>query len=889
MCPNCRGKEMTVKKSAKRVFGLISVALTASILMQWLIIPKIQWNNNVIADGDWRPSQSDSSGLINYSTILGGAVDYGIVADTLLQKAHSETTFAVNYYGSQSNNDVDYVIDKTAHFIIGVGFTNQEGYHPYIQLGKTRASTLYFEAPEDAFGTNFPARPYEGTNTETFQFVDGYGDADNAPRFIQAVNADASNNVNRLINRISSDTGRSSFLNERAAVDGGYVLNPNGDNCAYFGGSGGAGTNIDYDNYYGIYLNDRSFADKVVYIHVTDQMLYSLGRHALQIHKLPSTVVVFNFPETTGDVNLDCPFLTVYKEDSPNEVLVSAFTARTGENGSDVVVDEEGNILSLTDHAAAVQQYFNQGLIWNIMTNDTVNLSQMGGVVLCPAAQEVNLRNQSSGWIVAKHKVVTYDEMHFLYNNGSHDSIGQMHFELNKGFTYTYASESESVWIDSVDFQAGDFLFTWQEYADPDFTQRIGSMVPRSVNADSSVVLPSQTFSDPSDSHYVAPGAPSRIFYYEITEDPNHTIEGVSVSGGHVRIALKVTCSDTGAYTYQVRAEMTTGADGSIPFKIHGDTIKSESDIWVAMSGIRFDLGTFFNQLDTPTEGSLTINKTVEGCTLTSDETYHFNVYSEEGGVKTYYDVNGDTSTTPCDIPVTVAAGKQSGSFLIEHLSLGKTYTVVEINASAVVIDGYTLLDETHQATGRLTTDVPNAVANISNTYVRSDRGSIVITKNVAGNYSEASTRDYIVHVYSLNEWANPVTRTYYDLNGNSYYDTVQDITIRANQRLVVQNLDPNMTYYVEEVDASVPEYDLTVEYNGVESSNSQVRFDPSNIAPATVNILNTYTSTTDTYGYIKVVKTLSGVTLDLVGDINFTVSGVDGSCRRHQFHSKRS
>ena len=63
----------------------------------------------------------DSSSLVNYSTILGRATDYGIIAKKFTQSAHMETTLATSSYSRtiDTNIDVDLTTAKTAGFIIG--------------------------------------------------------------------------------------------------------------------------------------------------------------------------------------------------------------------------------------------------------------------------------------------------------------------------------------------------------------------------------------------------------------------------------------------------------------------------------------------------------------------------------------------------------------------------------------------------------------------------------------------------------------------------------------------------------------------------------------------------------------------------------------------------
>lgn len=63
----------------------------------------------------------DSASLVNYSTILGRATDYGIIARSFTQSDHMETTLATSSYKRtvDSNIDVDLTTSKTAQFIIG--------------------------------------------------------------------------------------------------------------------------------------------------------------------------------------------------------------------------------------------------------------------------------------------------------------------------------------------------------------------------------------------------------------------------------------------------------------------------------------------------------------------------------------------------------------------------------------------------------------------------------------------------------------------------------------------------------------------------------------------------------------------------------------------------
>ena len=83
---------MNKRKNLKRIVASVAaVTLLGGVLM----------NNDKgvkAVDGDYVPPIQDSASAINYATVLGGAVDYGIVADKIIQNSHMETTFATNHF-----------------------------------------------------------------------------------------------------------------------------------------------------------------------------------------------------------------------------------------------------------------------------------------------------------------------------------------------------------------------------------------------------------------------------------------------------------------------------------------------------------------------------------------------------------------------------------------------------------------------------------------------------------------------------------------------------------------------------------------------------------------------------------------------------------------------
>ena len=104
---------------SKKTTAFISAALVVGLIAPNVMFP---WSGGILGTGEVRadaPLLQDSAGSINYATILGGAVDYGVVAETIKQTSHTETTFATNHFiHVKENIDVDY-ITSTALFLIG--------------------------------------------------------------------------------------------------------------------------------------------------------------------------------------------------------------------------------------------------------------------------------------------------------------------------------------------------------------------------------------------------------------------------------------------------------------------------------------------------------------------------------------------------------------------------------------------------------------------------------------------------------------------------------------------------------------------------------------------------------------------------------------------------
>ncbi|MBQ4271502.1 MAG: hypothetical protein II718_06720, partial [Clostridiales bacterium] len=106
----------------KKVIGIASAAVAALV-----IVPNVLQFGSLAAPsaeelGKAIPSTLDATSSVNYSTILGRAVDYGVISMDFHQRSHMESPIATyNFYNDSGDvNEVDFIdSDHTAQFIIG--------------------------------------------------------------------------------------------------------------------------------------------------------------------------------------------------------------------------------------------------------------------------------------------------------------------------------------------------------------------------------------------------------------------------------------------------------------------------------------------------------------------------------------------------------------------------------------------------------------------------------------------------------------------------------------------------------------------------------------------------------------------------------------------------
>nr|MCR5633407.1 hypothetical protein [Eubacterium sp.] len=389
-------------------------------------------------------ASNDLSSQVNFSTILGRGVDYGIIAENFQLRSHMQTTYAVGSFscacdGVPSEANLNPV-GSTAHFLIGdVVPAGQEQYSRttkgpvYAFVGGDGTNNLVVEASENVYAqeegkdSNFKSQNFANTD----KIVDN-------------------NTTQHVKDLCDSVFGVSTQLSVKATSDDAI------DYRDYFtttgGGKGGDKACLD--------LTSGDFANKVVYIDVDDDLLAHMNvADNFNIIKDSSTVIVFNIgPDvsTNSTVRSDNDYaikgrhglkeeefvtLSTYSVSVDNGNSWIRTTSSTGQDGK-----EDETAKANYEETRKLDMEVNQKIIWNITTNHEVALDASAGLFIVPNAF-VDVIGSSTGWVVAKDIANTTGEWHYTYCGNvfeNKNAIGKLTVKkvttgnVPAGYTSTY-------------------------------------------------------------------------------------------------------------------------------------------------------------------------------------------------------------------------------------------------------------------------------------------------------------------------------------------------------------------------------------------------------------------------------------------------------------------
>ena len=728
----------------------------------------------------------DSANLVNYATIMGRAVDYGIVSQSLTQSQHMETTFATFTYSrtKDTTTDVDLTNAKTAQFIVGeIASTGDFG---TLKFGKVRTSTgqVYVE--------NMRITLSEGMDPDTY--IKYQDDVAQTTTFNYSFRSrqEIQESIDTVIDHARDESGE---MVTRTG-DSDYVLDSSDNNLVSVNG---AVTTIN--------INDPKYDNKVVYINLDDPKFASLlsnwasepNGHHLDINKRSSTVIVFTTQKTTP---ITLGKVSVYAPDSPWYSSAPSDGVHDYDYYSSVTT-HSGN---QSTHNTYVDMEIAQKLIWNITKSNEIQIESSAGTFLCLAGDKNNRNvkvtldnNPCAGWLVVNGNVENKCEYHYIYGGNSEEQQtegnGQLHYVARKGFTTKYANKDTiSQYVDnSVDFGEGDYQFFWQEYTNANFDTAVGSRQTVDVKETSYLEFPTITFtaSDSTDPHYVT--STPKDFYFRITENPAKSLSGIKNSAGYINICLRVYVADDGEIRFKTQTVTMIGDDENhlIQYDKNG-TWGSETD-WVDVVNARFDLGAFFNRVKVP--GYMTLTKTIEG-----------DVTDEDLAGLTFTVTDGEDFTVEYKLGRDFTKNSSGVYELTTPLTVPDSETKYTVTETLYSLDGYKLEEVSYTVDGGETqhdndTASLNSVSTDSNnptTVAYTDSytplGTLKVHKTAVDNNNKNINYYYEFSVKNSDG-------QYLQADKQSFDSTEYYFTIGTNEEQVFENIPVGLYTITEKTD----------------------------------------------------------------------------------------
>lgn len=217
-------------------------------------------------------------------------------------------------------------------------------------------------------------------------------------------------------------------------------------------------------------------------------------------------------------------------------------------------------------------------------------------------------------------------------------------------------------------------------------------------------------------------------YSFELLDDAGKVVQTVKNGAGGSIAFAPITYEAAGTWTYTVK-EVEQGRD-NIQYDKHEETVTVtvSYDGGNLSSSVKYDndsSGVAFNNIDTtPTKGSLSITKFVDGTANTPKEGFTFAVTTIKDGVRT-------TKQVKVGKDQTLDAGKFPEVYVGEFPE-GTTYSIAEIDIPA----GYTLKD----SSGAAGTIVAGKTQNATFTNAYSAKGSVALkaTKKLTGGTLES-------------------------------------------------------------------------------------------------------------------------------------------------------
>ncbi|MBR3631422.1 MAG: hypothetical protein IKN55_13255, partial [Oscillospiraceae bacterium] len=310
----------------------------------------------------------------NFKSILGKAVNFGIVANSYNQQGHAETNMAANYFQSHNALEPDlmgegnYCGDFYAANFIDFGFEGTQLWEGSVDpTDKTKYSLDSHMEGEKKVYTPVPDGPTNagkiqignclGSTTKLFVDSEGrleaYQDKDYVKIQIMKPEDITNNVVNPMINHIKN---QSEMLKQQPSN---YDLNPGSDGV--------------------MILDTRSYpANATIYVDADKYTSAISNASKLQMKVNKGQTIVMNFDETSN-ITLDKFDISFYE--NGEEVLKTDSSPKTGAAGRDL-------------------ELVTKTVIWNLNSVKYAEIIKTGGTFINPNEDSImEVPQTSSGWL----------------------------------------------------------------------------------------------------------------------------------------------------------------------------------------------------------------------------------------------------------------------------------------------------------------------------------------------------------------------------------------------------------------------------------------------------------------------------------------------------------
>lgn len=763
----------------------------------------------------------DSASNVNYSSVLGRAINFGIVSDTFELNNHAETNFAVNTFVNVKNDviEADLAGDEPMYFVVGDIKAGEGASHDYLRFGN---ATYKACQAEFHFDTTTAIKNTLSNTDKMKRKI--WCDTDGNPAIHAYTDTDIPTSIETMVKHIEEESKKLS--GKTSTID---VKKYESDH------------NITDYNQYVIDLTEKTgseytYKDKVVYINIPeDSVLANIFKNsglteALRINKPSSTVVVFNF-NGWEKADVKGPIVHVVDKDYSAYESSGFINSKTG-NGS-------------WDKNAVVDSEIAQKIIWNLPDATKVEIREAAGAILVPnKTAKVSVESTSSGWVATGGTFRNNNsEWHYIYMGRQKAANGEVTFAGQKKFTRSYdqytvdsnSGEKELLDDTTVSTVAGEFQFKLYK-SDANFTINESNLLETvSTTATNSFEFSKLTFT--------AADA-GKDFYYVIKEDPSKTKTGVSNTDGAIDIKIHVDVEGSIVRLKVSSWKYLTASDRQKDNKATATSVKNSTayrvDYDLAIQGTQFRVGSIYNIVN---KGSLEVKKSVTGAPKSeSGKAYSFTVTNSAGKW-----INADGTVSDTQVTHTIK-GNETKKF--DNLAFD-TYTITEDETKAAIENCTLEATSVTSATAKIDVAGETEKVELKNVY-KQDTGILNITKKVVKKQDSIATASLPTsYQFAVkNSAGNYIT----DINGTEGSTTPFYFpAVAANGTLKISNL-PVGKYTIEEKDARVD--GLTLEVTGLDEAEITKNVTKS------VDVTNTYETPKKDVGELHIKKVTTGDTV---------------------------